>query len=120
MPTFVPTLLLTPPAPLGEDVVIDLTGPTDPSGWGLAVYAGYAPGGPVEGDVSGTVAALGDDDNTIRVTIPAAITATLAVHPAPWLGGEMLYLEVWRTDPGSAYMLRRLALPYFDPVREPG
>lgn len=116
-PTADKVVVLSPAAALGEDLVIDLTGPTDPSGWTLAVYAGHTPNGPSETLAGMTAVALGDDDNTIRVTLPAAATAVLTVLPPPDL--NRLYVEVWRADPGNKILLRRLALPYFDPVRDP-
>lgn len=112
-------LTLSPAAALGEDVVIDLAGPVNPSGWALAVYAGSAPGGPPLTLAGLAVAALGDGANTIRVTLPGAATATLPVAPGPKPYLDTLYLEVWRTDAGNRLPLRRLALPYFDPVRDP-
>lgn len=104
---------ITPTAALGEDVVIDFAGTVDPSGWTLAVYLGYAPNGPKQTLAGVTV--TNPSGNTIRVTIPAAVTATLTVGAG---NKGRLYGEIWREDASNYRVLRRFVLGYYDPVRE--
>lgn len=105
-----------PAVALGEDLVIDLTGPQDPSGWALEATASHSPTGPAETFPGLTVTAVGGANHVIRVTLPRADTLTVQVDPETGTG--TLYAEVWRTDPGETRPLRRLAIPFYDPAYE--
>jgi hypothetical protein len=97
----------------GQSLVVNLTGPTDPQAWTLAAYAAYAPDGPSVALDGLAVAAV--SSTAIRLTLTAACTDSLTLPDDSSRG--ILYLEVWRTDAGSTYPLRRLALPFYAAVR---
>lgn len=107
---------VTPDVALGEDLVIDLTGSEDPTGWALEVKAGYSPSGPPEDFPGLTVTAVGGPTHVIRVTMPREDTLTVATDPET--GEVVVYVEVWRTNPGFVWLLRRLAVRFYDPVFE--
>lgn len=111
-----PLAAFVPQAPFarGEDVVVDLTGPTSASGWTLEVTCAYAPTGPTITATGVTVAWVGGATNVIRLTFPKAFTEGLTLVPNT--GGGQLFVEVWRTDSGNYRLLRRLSFPFFDPV----
>jgi hypothetical protein len=97
----------------GSDVTVNLSGPTDPQAWTLASYAAYAPDGTAVALSGLSVAAV--SSTVIRLTLTAACTDSLTLPDDSSRG--ILYLEVWRTDAGSTYPLRRLALPFYAAVR---
>jgi hypothetical protein len=108
------TATITPPVRQGETCIIDFTNPdgSSPVAWDLAVVVSTVESGPPLTLVDTTIAAVGDADNTIRVTIGADDTTEITA-------GEV-YGELWRTDAGSETLLRAFKFTVVDPIRVPG
>jgi hypothetical protein len=109
----VTTQEIKPPVRQGETAVIDFTNPdgTSPAAWTLGVYLSYAVTGEPITLTDTTVVAVGDADNTIRVTIGAIDTAALTAGT--------VYGELWRNNSGSETLLRAFSFTVADPIRVP-